>query len=289
MKHRGYFDFDPKARDPKSPLNPWAYIRIKNEATTLTESLHSMLPAFQRGVIGYNDCNDGSEEMIEEFCAKYPSFIPAKYPHPIEMENPKSEKNKLYAYYNFCLSFIPEDEWLLKIDADHIYDAKGLFCSFYIPKSKREIVAFPRINFILKEGEIFVQRQKNSNLFHQSDVFLDGMDQCLILRKYLTHQERMASPQSRWIFSKYQSNAMTLSLENPILSHRIKTCYQTYLTQWHFPACKKDRHHCINHLELIPLKDFKDSIKDATFASKIDPLMLQEDYILSLFERLQTP
>lgn len=116
--HKGYFNYDEKSKDPKSPLNPWAFIRVKNEAITLKASLESILPAIQRGVIGYNDCTDGSEEIILEFCKQYPSFIPIKYPYEIQIQNPKSEENKLYSYYNYVASFIPKDEWLIKIDVD---------------------------------------------------------------------------------------------------------------------------------------------------------------------------
>lgn len=112
--NKGFFDFDPKAKDIKSPLNPWAFIRVKNEAITLRASLESILPAIQRGVIGYNDCDDGSEEIILEFCKQYPSFIPIKYPYEIQIQNPKSEENKLYHYYNYVASFIPQGEWLIK-------------------------------------------------------------------------------------------------------------------------------------------------------------------------------
>lgn len=289
VRHRGYFDYDLRAKDPKSPLNPWAYIRVKNEASTLKASLDSMLPAFQRGVIGYHDCDDGSEEIIEEFCKKYPSFIPAKYPHSIDLEHPKSEENKLYSYYNFCLSFIPEDEWLLKIDVDHLYDAKKLFMSFYIPQSPRDIVALPRINFILKDQKIFIQTtQVDSNLstFHQDDIaiyFREGMDQCLMYKKYLTHKERMANKQSRWIPS--QDRLPSLSLEEAVISYRVRNFYQADLVQWHFPAIKKERLAYIQHLDLISLKDFKDFYQKTSLASKIEPFMLEEDYILSLYQR----
>ncbi len=81
-----------------------------------------MLPAIKRGVIGYKDCTDSSEEIILEFCKKYPNFIPAKYPHQVFLENPPNECNKFHNHYNFVLSFIPENEWFIKIDVDHIYE-----------------------------------------------------------------------------------------------------------------------------------------------------------------------
>ncbi|MBZ7987433.1 hypothetical protein AVCANL279_05465 [Campylobacter canadensis] len=67
----------------KSPLNPWAFIRVCNEDITLKASLNSILGAIKRGVIAYNDCTDNSEQIILEFCKQHKSFIPAKYPHNI--------------------------------------------------------------------------------------------------------------------------------------------------------------------------------------------------------------
>lgn len=90
--HKGYFNYDEKSKDPKSPLNPWAFIRVKNEAITLKASLESILPAIQRGVIGYNDCTDGSEEIILEFCKQYPSFIPIKYPYEFKFKTQNQKK-----------------------------------------------------------------------------------------------------------------------------------------------------------------------------------------------------
>lgn len=74
-KHKGFFDLDEKAKDVKSPLNPWGFIRVKNEALTLRVSLESILPALQRGIIAYNDCDDGSEELILEFASNIPTSL----------------------------------------------------------------------------------------------------------------------------------------------------------------------------------------------------------------------
>lgn len=147
VQHFGFFSFDKNSKNPKSPLNPWAFVRVKNEARTLRASLDSILPAIQRGVIGYNDCDDGSEEIILEFCKTYPSFIPAKYPHNIIIHNPPKLENKLYHYYNFILSFIPKNEWFIKIDVDHLYDAKRLYKSFYLPRNDKEILFIDNLNF----------------------------------------------------------------------------------------------------------------------------------------------
>ncbi|GHP94559.1 hypothetical protein VN1204_05520 [Helicobacter pylori] len=49
--------------------------------------MFSMLPAIQRGVIGFNDCDDGSKEVILEFCKKFPSFIPISYPYEVMLKD----------------------------------------------------------------------------------------------------------------------------------------------------------------------------------------------------------
>ncbi len=89
-----------------------------------------MLPAIQRGVIGFNDCDDGSKEVILEFCKKFPSFIPISYPYEVILKDCPSLWHQLYHYYNYTLSFIPKNEWVVKIDCDHIYDAKNFIKVF---------------------------------------------------------------------------------------------------------------------------------------------------------------
>ena len=66
-----------------TPIEPWAFIRVKNEIITIDSCLKSILPAIKKGVIGYNDCDDGTEEYILEFCKQNPGFIPVKYPYSV--------------------------------------------------------------------------------------------------------------------------------------------------------------------------------------------------------------
>ncbi|HEB9338567.1 TPA: hypothetical protein RZK48_001564, partial [Campylobacter coli] len=172
VQHRGYFELEKESKDPKSALNPWAYIRVKNEIITLKASLESILPAFQRGIIGYNDCNDGSEEVILEFCKQYPSFIPVKYPYKIQITRPQQEKNKLYMYYNYILSFIPQDEWLMKVDVDHIYDAKKLYKMFHLAQNVNDVVCVSRMNLAVIDREIYIEPVGNYHFVSGSDHWL---------------------------------------------------------------------------------------------------------------------
>lgn len=70
-------------KEAENSIEPWAFIRVKDEIRTIEASLNSILPAIKKGIIGYNDCSDGSEEFILEFCKKNKGFIPCKYPYTI--------------------------------------------------------------------------------------------------------------------------------------------------------------------------------------------------------------
>lgn len=133
-------------------IEPWAFIRVKNEIKTIEASLNSILPVIKKGVIGYNECTDGTEEFIIEFCKKNKGFIPVKYPYSLyeqtdtRNEAEGNEEKKLYSYYNYVLSFIPQGEWLIKIDCDHIYESEKLKKIFKIITSDKDCVILPKIN-----------------------------------------------------------------------------------------------------------------------------------------------
>ena len=246
--HKGFFTLEPEASSPTSPLNPWAFIRVKNEALTLPLALESMLPALQRGIIAYNDCDDGSEEIILEFCARYPSFIALKYPHTIELESPKSEENKLHHYYNWALSFIPKGEWFIKIDADHVYDAKKLFESFYTIKGDNEAIAYPRINFLFIDNQIHIQKLENYG-------YIYGRDQLLIKNSGVHFLPRMTCKYSQWIDSN-GNNEKILYSEVQAIPKGLHI-HTARLMQWHFPALKDRRVDFKRKLDTISLEEFK--------------------------------
>lgn len=143
-------------------IDPWAFIRVKNERTTLLASLNSILPVIHKGVIGYNECTDGSEEIIQDFCQKNPGFIPFHYPHHVVAACDKKYleglpyENTLAAYYNAVLDLIPKKEWLIKIDVDQIYFPEILRHSFSLPSNNREWVVYSRLDLYRLDGEIKV-------------------------------------------------------------------------------------------------------------------------------------
>lgn len=265
--HSGYFDFDTNAKNPKSPLNPWAYVRVCNEAITLKACLTSILPAIQRGVIAYNDCTDGSEEIILEFCAKYPSFIPAKYPHSVQIHNPQSKENMLHNYYNFALSFIPKGEWLVKIDCDHIYDAKKLYKSFYLPKHTYEMVIIARMDILIKENQVFVGKFPNE----MGGFLVSGLDHWLLYNKGIKFEQ--------W-FPNKDDKSYSYELMRP--KHR-RINLRTELNNYHFPQIKSSRASAND--ERIKTAFTLDEIrKSSLVGTRIDPAMLDEKKILQIYD-----
>ncbi len=269
--HSGYFDYDKESQNPKSPLNPWAFIRVKNEIVTLEESLFSMLPAIQRGVIGFNDCDDGSKEVILEFCKKFPSFIPISYPYEVILKDCPSLWHQLYHYSNYTLSFIPKNEWVIKIDCDHIYDAKKLYKSFYIPKSIKEVVMYSRINFVVRNLEVFVC---NSGDFGFLDAWGD---------QWLFYND--CEPFEIWqhngeVLEIWQHNGDVYEILKLKDKHHIK---DKELMQWHFPLAKKRRNALVDN-DLIPLKDFKKHHADL-IGTRIEESMLDEKRILEMYQK----
>ncbi|EAH8684004.1 glycosyltransferase [Campylobacter jejuni] len=276
-KHKGFFDLDEKAKDVKSPLNPWGFIRVKNEALTLRVFLESILPALQRGIIAYNDCDDGSEELILEFCKQYPNFIAKKYPYKVDLENPKNEENKLYSYYNWAASFIPLDEWFIKIDVDHYYDAKKLYKSFYRIDQENKALCYPRINFIILNGNIYVQNSGNYG-------FIGGGDQLLIKRRNSSFIERRVSKKSQWIDPK--GLIEELYSEQQVLSQGVKIL-QAPLLQWHFPALKYRRNDYQQYLDILSLEEFQAFHRKSKEAKKIDFAMLKRPVIEQILKKFQ--
>ncbi len=230
-----------------------------------------MLPAIQRGVIGFNDCDDGSKEVILEFCKKFPSFIPISYPYEVMLKDFPSLWHQLYHYSNYTLSFIPKNEWVVKIDCDHIYDAKKLYESFYIPKSIKEVVMYSRINFVVRDFEVFVC---NSGDFGFLDAWGD---------QWLFYND--CEPFEIWqhngeVLETWQHNDDIYEILKLKDKHHIK---DKELMQWHFPLAKKRRNAIVDN-DLIPLKDFKKHHADL-IGTRIEESMLDEKRILEMYQK----
>lgn len=261
--HKGYFSYIKEASKPNSALNPWAYIRVKNEIITLKASLYSILPAVQRGVIGYNDCDDGSEEVILEFCEKFPSFKAVKYPFSVKDFEPTNEDEKLYSYYNYVASFIPKNEWLIKLDVDHIYDAKKLFNSFFLVKNKKDVLSIARVNFVINNNKVYITPSDTG------DIYRDVVDHWLIYNDNL----------------KWQEYLIQYGRSIEILKFNDRRIIRSILNNYHFYAVKKDRFASELTQWDISLQDF---IKNDTkyIGRLIKKDFLDEKLILNIYNNL---
>lgn len=248
---------------PQSPLNPWAFIRVCNERETLRQSLNSIVGAISRGIIVYNECTDGSEEIIKGFCSKHQGFKYAEFPYSVAQcrctKEEFEDKKTLADYYNFALSFIPQGEWLVKIDCDQIYDAQKLKESFKLVAKTTDIVFYCRINLHCFEGGIFLD--KNA-------PFLDPNDHWLICNNGLYFGNE--------IKEEYQEGLHYWELL------QIPFCYDVIeapLNTWHFPLLKASRRSCALRENHIPLSDYKEVIPTRCL-KRIAPDMLDEKRIL---------
>ena len=166
-------------------------------------------------------------------------------------------------YYNFALSFIPKNEWLVKIDADQIYIADKLKNLFLLPKYKDDAVILPRIQLHYDGKELS---------FIQDRPFNFSSDHLLIFNDEKLHH--VATSQ----IPPYPS------------TQRLETGWRHFIvgeiTNWHFPKTSHVRF--VYHSRTIPydefLKNFDGHPADPRCEgrkAKLDMKMLDKDFIMS--------
>ncbi|MDG6771201.1 hypothetical protein QA338_04025 [Glaesserella parasuis] len=101
------------------------FIRAKNEGEFLADAIESWLPLLDELIIVFNDCQDNTEEVAEEYARRYPDkikvfhYLPIVYPQGSSMYKSLDERDfhSLVHYYNFALSKTTK-KWAVKIDGD---------------------------------------------------------------------------------------------------------------------------------------------------------------------------
>lgn len=239
----------------KKKVDPWAFIRVKDEKTTLLASLNSILPIIRKGVIAYNDCTDGSDKIIKQFCRVNPGFIPFHYPFYVEPAGSKryeigdlKEENTLAAYYNAALKVIPKNEWLIKIDVDQIYFPNILQHSFYLPKSEKDVVSYSRLNLV---------RDSNNQL--RVERYLRPGDHWLVFNDNI-HFVNVHGYTKQGVFYSWE-------LVQWGKRHRIQ--FKPECSSVHFPFEKSYRKYQGNIENLILLDDFFISCDKTEFSNEI--------------------
>jgi hypothetical protein len=61
----------------------YAFCRVHNEARMFRRMLASIEHVFYYGVIGYENCTDGSNKIAHEFCHRHPGSVCVQYPYGV--------------------------------------------------------------------------------------------------------------------------------------------------------------------------------------------------------------
>ena len=185
----------------------------------------------------------------------------------------------LHNYYNFALSFIPKKEWLIKIDCDHIYDAKKLYKSFYIAQNKYDVVQYDRVNFIVKNNEVRVLRGQPSN--QSIDGFMSHF-----LDHWLVYNYKFEFIPQYFNDSKSQIELWTFGY--------VRMYKFAEINNYHFPYIKEKRISYAESKVVNPKLQLDECFeksatldeirKSALVGTRIDPEMLDENKILQIYD-----
>lgn len=111
------------------------FLRVKNEARFVGQCIESCIDALDELVVVYNDCTDGTPEILEEKRAKYPDKIRI-YPYEHEVmafhlteeqynfvkDLPEGSPQLFSTYSNFPLTKV-RYKYVIKLDSDQLYFA----------------------------------------------------------------------------------------------------------------------------------------------------------------------
>jgi hypothetical protein len=110
----------------------WAFIRVRDEGMVFRLMLDSIESLFTYGVIGVSSPDNETVDIARNFTLHHHGFVLTIYPFdviapgsPLYLSDPLPGP-RLDFFYNYVLSFIPRGAWLVKLDADAIYDTEGL-------------------------------------------------------------------------------------------------------------------------------------------------------------------
>lgn len=217
----------------KPSVEPWAFMRVHNEIKMIKKSLPNIKKVIHRGVIATHGSTDGTDEYIEEFCKQNENFIFYRYPYHVFPANDERYKrdipyeNTLAAYYNATLNLIPQNEWLIKIDADMLCFPECLEKTFHMVQSEDDCLIYSRLDCIRTENNswmISAYRRpgdqwliKNKNLKFINKIFYDH-GEFRAHEVLLKGKKRIISPECVWLHFPYEkewrNNYQSIKLYN---------------------------------------------------------------------------
>lgn len=220
-------------------VDPWAFIKAGNHISTIDASLKSMVPVIKQGIIAFNDCTDGTEEYVMDFCSDNKGFIAYKYPHYVYPSNheiyKKSgySKNNLDGYYNAALKLIPKNQWMIKIDCDHVYIPEKLKKTFNLPVNPYDCVAYSTLDLHVHNDKVYV-----------IDFMAGSVNRWLIKNKEIKFKIKKEIYDNKILFD----GTPTIFSRNKIF---------TELTNYHFPFIEKHKQFTGNISNLMHIDDYK--------------------------------
>lgn len=259
----------------RKPIKPYAYIRVHNEIKTIDACFKSIIDSVAGGVIGYHSCTDGTEEYILEFCRKNPQFISVKYPYDVIPANDRRYREqdkldietRLDTYYNFIWSKLPKKEWIIKIDADHVFSKERLEQLCRLPIFKKDCVILSRINLHCINNICYIN--KRHPLLELSDHWIIYNNDDI---KFEFFRGFIEDEFQAWEILNFPS--------------RFRRKIYGVLSNWHFPIVKSQRNK-FNPDEWIELDkfNFKKHMKDHNMEGRITDDMVNPERILKEFEK----
>ncbi|MDO4433732.1 MAG: hypothetical protein Q4B82_04045 [Alysiella sp.] len=155
-----------KAQNRQDGLS--GFMRLRNEAEFLAQSIESWLPLLDELVIVYNNCQDNTGEIAAKYAQRFPEkikvfhYIPIVYPQGSEQYKKlaSDDVHSLVHYYNFALNQTTK-KWAIKIDGDLILSSEKVpvLRQYYQDLSQNypnDVLPVSGINLIDHHKQLFV-------------------------------------------------------------------------------------------------------------------------------------
>lgn len=170
------------------------FMRLRNEAEFLAQSIESWLPLLDELIIVYNNCQDNTGEIAEQYACLYPDkikvyhYLPIVYPQGSEKYHllEPDDKHSLVNYYNFSLNKTTK-KWAIKIDGDLILDqakVEQLLKHYNELKKYKKNCFLPisGVNLVDNQAQLFVPSSSKYCGVH-GDLCLFRVDSDTIFKK----------------------------------------------------------------------------------------------------------